>query len=218
MGSDKTSKTYLIYVIVNKQNGKMYVGRTGQSLHKRWLDHKNAANGGNRHTYLTNAIKKYGRENFYIYPIDSTKSLDKSYRLEQKYIRVYKSHQSEFGYNTTLGGEGVVSNESTRLKRSEAQKGKTPWWIKRGVPHPLSGVPMPDHVHKILHRKGRKAPNLGIPHTETTKKAIGKANRLPISSLQVKNLLEGGMTILQAAQHLGVTRRVIDHRLRKNIE
>ena len=56
---------YKVYKITNKLSGKYYIGMTKQSLKKRFSQHKtNSKNGGK--TYLSNALRKHGVENFEI--------------------------------------------------------------------------------------------------------------------------------------------------------
>ena len=50
-----------IYKIVNKINGKIYVGQTRQNLEKRWRQHRKI---GSNCRYLKYAFEKYGINNF----------------------------------------------------------------------------------------------------------------------------------------------------------
>ena len=61
-----------IYKIINKVNGKYYVGST-KDFNKRWLDHKSALIG-NRHPNdkLQRAWNKYGQDKFEFVITEST--------------------------------------------------------------------------------------------------------------------------------------------------
>ena len=59
-----TTKISGIYKIVNKVNGKYYVG-SSNNIYKRWLHHKRDLNNNRHHNiHLQRAWNKYGKENF----------------------------------------------------------------------------------------------------------------------------------------------------------
>lgn len=105
-----------IYRIVNKINGKEYVGKTEKpDVLLRWKRH--LADCSRHNTKLYNAIKKYGSENFEIFPMEQTGkvSRDKLNERERYWIEVLAPE-----YNMTKGGDGGWINDQT---------GKT-WKIK----------------------------------------------------------------------------------------
>lgn len=114
---------YKVYKIVNVLNNKYYVGMTKQDLIKRFSQHKQNAKNG-KDTYLYNAIRKYGIDNFEIELICECSSKEECCLLEIKFIS-----ENESGYNLAKGGEGgfVVQDIDTwKEKLKEARKGKTP--------------------------------------------------------------------------------------------
>lgn len=92
-----------IYKITNIKTGKVYIGKTTKSLNDRLQGHINNADKGNNFK-LSLAIRKYGKENFIIEPIDFAETRDELNEKEVYYISEYKS--LEDGYNMTIGGEG----------------------------------------------------------------------------------------------------------------
>src|SRR5882762_891775 len=110
-----------IYIIVNKLNGKFYVGKTAYTLRKRWNQHRYSAKTG-QPQYLYKSMRKYNEESFDICKIDETSTLEKSSELEKYYIQQFSSHLPVYGYNLTLGGEGVTGNAETRAKISTTLK------------------------------------------------------------------------------------------------
>lgn len=92
-----------IYKITNIKTGKVYIGKTTKSLNYRLQGHINNAGKGNNFK-LSLAIRKYGKENFIIKPIDFAETRDELNEKEVYYISEYKS--LEDGYNMTIGGEG----------------------------------------------------------------------------------------------------------------
>lgn len=91
------------YKITNIKTGKVYIGKTTKSLNDRLQGHINNADKGNKFK-LSLAIRKYGKENFIIEPIDFAETRDELNEKEVYYISEYKS--LEDGYNMTIGGEG----------------------------------------------------------------------------------------------------------------
>lgn len=90
-----------IYLITNLITGKQYVGKTKYTLAHRFSQH---CNNKYYHTYIHNAIKKYGRENFTIEEICKTD--DEHWKeLETFYIKFYHTHYTEGGYNLSWGGD-----------------------------------------------------------------------------------------------------------------
>jgi len=100
----------LIYKITNKHNGKVYIGKTIQTLRRRWQQHQTDARLKRKKTFLIFALNKYGINNFKIEKIEGAYSEKSLNELEMKYIKHYKSNafrytNPAFGYNMTNGGE-----------------------------------------------------------------------------------------------------------------
>lgn len=95
-----------IYCITNKINGKQYVGKTENTIDKRWKEHCNDyLKERCEKRPLYNAMKKYGIDNFEIKELEYLKEGGKllsdreTYWIEQ--LDTYNS-----GYNATKGGDG----------------------------------------------------------------------------------------------------------------
>lgn len=100
---------WTIYKLTNKINNKVYIGQTCQKPEDRWNDHRR--NSGKLGTPLSNAIEKYGWNNFDKEIIDYASSLKEANEKEQYWIEYYQcatsAYGKESGYNITLGGQGV---------------------------------------------------------------------------------------------------------------
>jgi DNA repair exonuclease SbcCD nuclease subunit len=99
-----------IYLIKNKKNDKIYVGKTTQDLNSRFSQHIRKALLNKDNTKFYNAIRKYGPENFYIEELkvfDSEESLNKA-EIET----ISKLGAFKYGYNSTKGGDGGISISS----------------------------------------------------------------------------------------------------------
>src|SRR5208282_3161408 len=119
---------FLVYLIRNIVNGKIYVGWTGNTFNFRWSGHcYNAVvlNGRERFAY---AIRKYKPESF-IHEILAIVATEKeAKKLETLWIITLRSYGSDYGYNMTYGGEGTRGfhhYEETKKHWSEIRKGCT---------------------------------------------------------------------------------------------
>ena len=92
-----------IYKITNKLNGKVYIGKTTYPLQTRFQQH--CYNSQKINTYFYNDIKKYGIENF---EIDLLEEVDINNLSEREVFYIKQFDSFNFGYNSTLGGEGVT--------------------------------------------------------------------------------------------------------------
>ena len=89
-----------IYQITNDVNGKIYIGKTEQSITKRFTEHcADRKRAPDRPLYR--AMNKYGVEHFHIELLEETDNPEEReiYWIEQK--QSFKN-----GYNATLGGDG----------------------------------------------------------------------------------------------------------------
>lgn len=114
---------YCVYVHVNKENSKKYVGLTSNSVKRRW------ANGAGyvRCTAFNRAIQKYGWDGFEHQVIAAGLTRSEAEIEERRLIAKFKSNQAEFGYNLTSGGEtNKEISEETRKRLSLSHTGIKP--------------------------------------------------------------------------------------------
>lgn len=128
---------FAVYTIANRVNSKRYVGKTIRGANVRFEEHKEiACHAAKSHFHY--AIRKHGAENFEIvgyiglgenFLVGKTRGeIDKALsRLEKSLIARLKTHNPQFGYNSTMGGDGVIPTEETRAKLSMSHKGQVPW-------------------------------------------------------------------------------------------
>lgn len=98
-----------IYKVTNKINQKVYIGKTLESVEKRYKEHcrevKNKKTNG-RPFYF--ALNKYGIKNF---EVETLEEVDNSIidAREQYWIDFYQSYiEYGKGYNATRGGDGTI--------------------------------------------------------------------------------------------------------------
>jgi len=105
----------IIYKHQNKINNKCYIGQTKNSTEKRW------GKNGSRYVkssniHFSNAIQKYGWDNFTHEIIAECETQEEANLLESKYIELYDSLNN--GYNMTSGGnlKKTISKETRELQ------------------------------------------------------------------------------------------------------
>ena len=144
------NEKFIVYSATNKINGKIYIGKTTKSLIRRRSVHESSAlKGSNK--YFHKAIRKHGAENFdwkIIEHADNEKEL-----AIKEIFWIQQTGSFGYGYNQTIGGEGVAGfkqsekcrqwnrenkkgnqnmkgkhhSEETRKKISVMQLGRIPW-------------------------------------------------------------------------------------------
>ena len=114
----------VIYKITNNVNNKIYIGKSS-NIKRRLSQYSYMIKFNLLHnSHLQASIIKYGREkfNFEILEFSNEESLN---NREKYWIDFYKSHNPNFGYNKTFGGDGLVATEEIRLKISNSLIGIT---------------------------------------------------------------------------------------------
>ena len=109
-----------IYQITNKINNKKYIGKTIKSLSTRFYNHCYSSKNGST-TYFHKALRKYGKNNFFIEEIEICES-----NLGDREMFWISKLKPE--YNQTLGGDGGIlgyyHTEETKKLLSIKRKGK----------------------------------------------------------------------------------------------
>lgn len=147
INKEKYKDNYGIYGIINKINGKVYVGQTGERFLRRYWHHQwKLRDNSHDNIYLQNAWNKYGGDNFEYVVLEVAEDLNLLDEMEIKYIEHYK--KNNLCYNMLLGGGGrrgfkmsesakeIIAqknrqhmlgkkhSEETKRKMSETRKGK----------------------------------------------------------------------------------------------
>lgn len=109
---------YYVYKIVNKINGKMYIGKTNNP-DRRFTQHIKG-----KRTCISKAIRKYGTHNFDFIIIDSNKDPIINSIMEYEYIREYNTI-SPNGYNLIHEiDRRQVMHKDSKDKLSKNSQGK----------------------------------------------------------------------------------------------
>ena len=144
---------YIVYVHINKVNLKVYVGQTCQGLNRRCRNgqgYLNNKSNVNRTTHFANAIQKYGWNNFEHIILEDNLTKNQADFYEKLYIKAFKSFDSNFGYNETLGGDGVRATDNVKLKMSTNHANV------KGEHNPMYGKNIKDFMSEIDYLKWRE--------------------------------------------------------------
>lgn len=115
----------VVYKFTNLINNKTYIGITDW-INRRIGDHirySKVDNSKNK-MYFHRSLLKYGLENFGFEIVEIVESKEELNLKETYWITYYKSNNSEFGYNLTLGGNRNIPNSETLIKKSKSCKTK----------------------------------------------------------------------------------------------
>lgn len=145
-----------VYCITNKINGKIYVGLHEGNLPEYLAMNTARAFGKTRWNdkpFLYRAIRKYGREEFSIYPLVDALDRTQAGELEKFFIRTLETRNPEIGYNLTEGGTGGATrfgphtpDAIEKMRLANRGKPKSPEHRKRlsvakmGIPAPAVAV------------------------------------------------------------------------------
>lgn len=158
---------FIAYLIENTVNGKVYIGVTVRSLHKRWQQHVWQSKGQKKQHKMARAIRKYGAEAFVVTHIASSWSAAALREMEIILIAQFDSFRN--GYNGTLGGDGGTGHRHTddvRRRQSLAKIG---------------------YQHTAEARKKMSVTRKGTKHSAQTRERMSAHAKLQIS-------LAGGQT------------------------
>lgn len=165
----------LIYILKNHVNDKVYIGQTWRPLSRR----KRIAESYRHSPHLNNAIKKYGKKQFYYELLTVAHTQEIADYWEIYFIAKYKSADNKIGYNIRDGGSRGKQSEETKRKISFANSGeKNGMFGKKASPEALS--------KKSEAMRGEKNPFYGKKHSEELLAKIAASNRGRISSMKGK--------------------------------
>lgn len=172
----------VIYKITNKVNEKVYIGQTITGFDRRYGNNLSKRTS-NRH--LKYSIQKYGIDNFNISKVfDIAFSKEELDIKEKCWISIYKSTNSDYGYNSEDGGSNGKPNEETRIKLSESMKGRVFTEEHRdNIRNALIGKPLSEErkekISKSLKgkRTGKENSFYGKHHDEETRIKMSENNK-----------------------------------------
>lgn len=179
----ETEKVSGIYKIINKANGKYYVG-SSKNIKRRWRYHKEDLLKNKHHSrYLQRNWNKYGSEAFDFVIVEKDIAEKDLLLTEQKYLDVAKLEKDICFNSSFIAGKVEFTNEirekirksNTGKKHSEETKQKL-----REISLKQFENGMPEETKRKLSEanKGRiLSRGKGWHHTEEAKKKIGEVSK-----------------------------------------
>lgn len=169
---------YIVYVITNLLNSKVYVGLSSQSMDDRWYGHRNDARNGSRY-YFHRALRKYGFESWKHDVVRTCETFEEAASAEREIIAQLEACHPRKGYNRTLGGDGCAASEATRRKISETCLGKQVSSVTRAKmsasQSALVELGLCQFQRPEVQAQARAA-RVGIPHSEATRRKMSAAH------------------------------------------
>lgn len=160
--------TSYIYTISNKLNNKTYVGKSNNTK-QRFNNHFHSK------SYIGNALRKYGKENFVFQIIEEYKFEEEAYEAEQFFIQ-YLGTQTPFGYNLVSGGKGGSAGVRRKLSSE----------TKRKISETLKG-----HIVSEQTKKKLSENHMFHKHSEETKKKMSSKIRSEEFKRKISKILKG---------------------------
>lgn len=116
-----------IYSILNKVNGKIYIGLTTKGM-ARFKKHKSELRNHTHHNpHLQNAWDKYGEDAFEFNVLEYCPK-EKLGENEDWWIKFFDSENRLKGYNLQSGGlSNFIVSDETRKKLSDINRGENHW-------------------------------------------------------------------------------------------
>jgi group I intron endonuclease len=193
-----------VYQIINKVNGKRYIG-SSVNIKSRWRDHIYCLDGGrhNNH-YLQRSWNKYGGSNFVFETIclfPESELIENEQHLLDCLAPEYNisniagrppgfkgcrhSEETRRKMSEVHSGEnnpwyGKYHSEETRRKLSEAMSGENnPWYGKTGEKHQRYGTHHSEETRRKLSEamSGENNPWYGKHHSEETRRKVSEAKK-----------------------------------------
>jgi group I intron endonuclease len=115
-----------VYLVTNKINGKVYVGKTERSLNTRWRHHVRSARSGSPFRFHK-ALRKYGEQGFEVVELCRANSAEELDILERLFTHLCRSTEFALGYNSVVGGG---PSEYNRQRTSAFMKAHPERWPK----------------------------------------------------------------------------------------
>lgn len=188
-----------IYKIINKINGKMYIG-SAVDIQKRWIKHKSDLRKNKHHSKkLQNSWNKYGEQNFIFEIVEECeKNKDLLLSKESYYFILYDTVKN--GYNCAIKAGspmfGKKHSEETKKKISKSNKGRkhseeTREKLKKrnlNNKYNFGKKHSPETIEKI--RASNLGKNLNKKNSEQTRYKISKSNKGKKHSEETKEKLK----------------------------
>ena len=152
-----------IYQIINKINGKVYIGMSAGSFKERWQ--------GKYNEHLSRAFKKYGKENFIFHILEEVEPIKELIEFRETWwIEFFDSTNKSIGYNFCKKGMSWLG-----LKHRVESKEKMRIWKKENY----IGENNPNYGKKLSEETKQKIREKITGHIKSveTREKLSKSNK-----------------------------------------
>lgn len=180
---NRDKNIWSVYMHTCTQTNKKYIGITSIKPENRW---RQDGSGYKKQSLFWNAIQKYGWDNFEHKILLKNVTFEYACAMEKYLIKHYKTTNKKYGYNCTLGGEGMkgwVPTTEWRIKQNNAKKGKPiPEHVKQILKEVNTGRIVSEKTRKKISENhadfsGEKHPQYGTHRSEETKKKLSEVHK-----------------------------------------
>ena len=188
----------VIYFILDRTNGKAYIGKTRQKLRKRIKNHKSGAK-----SYIDCAIQKHGWENFSVFALEECATPEELDERERYWIRTLHT-RAPYGYNLTEGGEGGKGNSPNKRAVRRIDTGEIFGSLTAAAEKfelDQAGISRVCQ-NKSLHVGGLKFEYVDAPLSEEAKSRKRNYFSEPVRCINTGEIFP---SIIAAAKHFGIT-------------
>lgn len=184
-----------IYKITNLINNKIYVGKTTETIDKRWKEHKKDFKREKcRNRPLYKAMNKYGIENFSVELIEECNFGEESDR-EIYWIDKLDSYHN--GYNATKGGDGKSYADYNKIFKLYSD-GCNLSEIKKETGYDYNTI------SKVLTDKGISSHEKQVRGAKNITKSIAQLDKKTMNIIQIFPSIEDAYNYLnkQSSGHI----------------
>lgn len=161
-----------IYSIINKENGKIYVGQSVNPTNRKYQHFSQLRGNYHPNHHLQHSFNKYGEDSFEFGILENCAN-EKLNDNEEWWIDYFDSMNQSKGYNLQSGGD---SNYEFPEEIKKKIRENTP--VRKGKDHPMYGKKHSEESIQKMSESHRKNPVwLGKHHSEETKKKISEARK-----------------------------------------
>lgn len=195
-----------IYMLVNKTNGKRYVG-SSRNCHRRKSEHLSKLRRGvHINAKLQAAWNKYGEDNFEFVVAFSVLNVEAIEAIEQQFLDDMQAVQTGYNLAPMAGNTaGWKAPPETRKRMSEAAKKRDHSVQVARMAEASRGKKRPQYVIDAM-QAGRKAKPIGEQTRQLMAKAARARSRYSDADREEMARLRGeGITLREIARRFGTT-------------
>ena len=168
--------SHYVYVIVNKINLKLYFG--SHSWDGEGLDKKYYGSG----KIIKQAVKKYGKDNFIVYPIQYYSNAEECRKAEEELLTKYDVANNQYCYN--------IKNAAVGWTSDDVKGENNPNYGKRGKDAPHYGKHHTEEARRKMSEalKGENNPMYGKKFSKEYRKKLSQAKKnimTPVVAIQI---------------------------------